>query len=78
MPKFDAAISDHNFLHHNHPKISPCYQPSSEDAERMLELDGLSPDELHNKLERDADQRGLVLCPDWWEKLQADIAGKES
>lgn len=53
------------------------YQPTLEDADRVIGSRELAPEELRAELERDANYRELILCPDWWEKLQADLDDQE-
>ena len=55
--------------------VSPCYQPTSEDVERILEEidpndDGVAEDELRDQIELDAKKTGKDLCSDWWKNLQ--------
>ena len=56
--------------------ISPCYQPESEDAERILEVIdptgiGVSQNKLREEIELEAREQGRMLCPDWWDNLLA-------
>lgn len=53
----------------------PCYQPTSEDVERILEVidpndDGVAEDKLRDQIELDAKKTGKDLCSDWWKNLQ--------
>ena len=59
------------------PRSEPlCYQPTPDDAERILEgmdLDnkGVMQDELRDEIEQNAQASGRTLCSDWWENLKA-------
>ena len=66
----------------SHGSEPPCYQPTPDDAERILEgmdpdNNGVTQDELRDEIEKNAQASERTLCPDWWENLKAANGSQE-